>query len=112
MYFSSSLTVFIIANMDDSHGLIVNETAPLLSSKNRNPKPHPLPWLQISIVLFLQICEPITSQSIYPYINQVGRFKCHTWSQSHLVQLISELDITGGDERKVGYYAGLIVSIT
>lgn len=24
-------------------------------------------------------------------------------------QLISELDITGGDERKVGYYAGLIV---
>ena len=25
-------------------------------------------------------------------------------------QLISELDITGGDERKVGYYAGLIVS--
>ena len=25
-------------------------------------------------------------------------------------QLISELDITGGDEKKVGYYAGLIVS--
>ena len=25
-------------------------------------------------------------------------------------QLISELDITGGDERKVGYYAGMIVS--
>ena len=24
-------------------------------------------------------------------------------------QLISELDITGGDERKVGYYAGMIV---
>ena len=24
-------------------------------------------------------------------------------------QLISELDITGGDEKKVGYYAGLIV---
>jgi hypothetical protein len=28
------------------------------------------------------------------------------------VQLISELDITGGDERKVGYYAGLVVGIT
>ncbi len=25
-------------------------------------------------------------------------------------KLISELDITGGDERKVGYYAGMIVS--
>lgn len=24
-------------------------------------------------------------------------------------KLISELDITGGDEKKVGYYAGLIV---
>ncbi|KAF8875921.1 major facilitator superfamily domain-containing protein [Infundibulicybe gibba] len=35
------------------------------------------------------------SQSIYPYITQ----------------LISELDITGGDERKVGYYAGLIQSL-
>lgn len=26
------------------------------------------------------------------------------------VQLVSELDITGGDEKKVGYYAGMIVS--
>ena len=26
-------------------------------------------------------------------------------------QLVSELDITGGDERKVGYYAGLIESL-
>ena len=26
--------------------------------------------------------------------------------------MVSELDITGGDERKVGYYAGLIVSAT
>jgi MFS family permease len=25
-------------------------------------------------------------------------------------QLVSELDITGGDDRKVGYYAGMIVS--
>jgi len=26
------------------------------------------------------------------------------------MQLIRELDITGGDDRKIGYYAGLIVS--
>lgn len=32
-------------------------------------------------------------------------------SNSYALQLISELDITGGDERKVGYYAGLIVSV-
>ncbi|KAF8220945.1 MFS general substrate transporter [Tricholoma matsutake] len=62
---------------------------------SRHRKPNPLPWFQLSIILLLQICEPITSQSIYPYINQ----------------LISELDVTGGDERKVGYYAGLIESL-
>ncbi|KAJ7510515.1 major facilitator superfamily domain-containing protein [Mycena galericulata] len=57
------------------------------------PKPArtPLPKLQLSIILLIQICEPLASQSIYPYINQ----------------LVSELDITGGDEKKVGYYAGL-----
>jgi len=34
-------------------------------------KRTPLPKLQIGIVLLLQICEPICSQSIYPYINEV-----------------------------------------
>ncbi|KAH9481792.1 Major facilitator-type transporter psiT2 [Psilocybe cubensis] len=74
-----------------------NEETPLLrtgsASASSNNGRTPLPKLQIAIVLLLQICEPISSQSIYPYINA----------------LISELDITGGDERKVGYYAGLIV---
>ncbi|KAF7312032.1 Major facilitator superfamily multidrug-resistance DHA1 sub-family [Mycena indigotica] len=51
----------------------------------------PLQHAQLAIVMLVQICEPLTSQSIYPYINQ----------------LISELDITGGDEKKVGYYAGM-----
>lgn len=46
-------------------------------------------------MLLLQICEPVTSQSIFPYINQ----------------LVSELGVTGGDEGKVGYYAGMIESI-
>ncbi|KAJ3514656.1 hypothetical protein NLJ89_g2251 [Agrocybe chaxingu] len=75
----------------------VDEETPLLHDVRPRPSPKrtPLPKLQIAIVLLLQICEPITSQSIFPYINQ----------------LISELDITGGDERKVGYYAGLIESL-
>ena len=52
------------------------ETHPFLgldSPKNRLPKP--LPKLQLAIVLLLQVCEPITSQSIYPYINQ-ARLLC------------------------------------
>lgn len=48
-----------------------NSTSSLLSRK-RKKKPTPLPKLQLAIVLILQICEPIMSQSIYPYINQVS----------------------------------------
>ncbi|KAK7019729.1 hypothetical protein VNI00_017968 [Paramarasmius palmivorus] len=76
-----------------------NESSPLLQDQENARTKHktktPLPKLQIAIILLLQLCEPLTSQSIYPYINQ----------------LISELDITGGDEKKVGYYAGLIESL-
>ncbi|KAJ3573998.1 hypothetical protein NP233_g2071 [Leucocoprinus birnbaumii] len=77
---------------------VVDEETPLLSSpveSHKERQASPLPKLQIAIILLLQLCEPVTSQSIYPYINQ----------------LVSELDITGGDERKVGYYAGLIESL-
>ncbi|KAG6860740.1 hypothetical protein C0995_008004 [Termitomyces sp. Mi166 len=77
--------------LEDEERVVDEETA-LLTQSHERRKPTPLPWLQISIVLLLQVTEPITSMSIYPYINQ----------------LVSELDIIGGDERKVGYYAGLI----
>ncbi|KAJ6540829.1 major facilitator superfamily domain-containing protein [Mycena vulgaris] len=49
----------------------------------------PLPKRQLAILMLVQMCEPLASQSIYPYINQ----------------LVSELDITAGDEKKVGYYS-------
>lgn len=75
-----------------------SEETPLLpvspAGKTRTPR-TPLPKLQLSIIMLIQICEPLASQSIYPYINQ----------------LVRELDITGGDEKKVGYYAGLIESL-
>ncbi|KAF8875933.1 major facilitator superfamily domain-containing protein [Infundibulicybe gibba] len=79
--------------MNDNH--IINEETALLAPAKTQQNPTPLPKVQISIALLLQLCELIASLSIYPYINQ----------------LISELDITGGDERKVGYYAGLIQSL-
>lgn len=62
---------------------------------DRPQKRTPLPMGQIAILLLVQMAEPITSQSILPFINQ----------------LISELDITGGDERKIGYYAGFVESL-
>ncbi|KIL64431.1 hypothetical protein M378DRAFT_78319 [Amanita muscaria Koide BX008] len=72
----------------------VDEETPLLSkSSGKEVKRTPLPTLQISIVLLLLFCEPFASNSILPYINQ------------------AKLGITGGDKRKVGYYAGLIESL-
>ncbi|KAH9850280.1 MFS general substrate transporter [Lenzites betulinus] len=75
----------------------VDEETALLAPPERKPAkpPTPLPKLQIFILLLMQLAEPITSQCIYPFINQ----------------LVSELDITGGDEKKVGYYAGMIESL-
>ncbi|KAE9402515.1 MFS general substrate transporter [Gymnopus androsaceus JB14] len=81
--------------IDEETPLIANSNVNNDNKRKRQRTPTPLPKMQISILLLLQICEPITSQSIYPYINQ----------------LVSELDITNGDERSVGYYAGLIESL-
>ncbi|KAG6906073.1 hypothetical protein DXG01_016037 [Tephrocybe rancida] len=83
----------LLMHQDDEHS--ANERTALLAGSPRPRKPKPLPWFQVSIVLLIQICEPITSTSIYPYINQ----------------LVFEYGITDGDERKVGYYAGLIESL-
>jgi MFS family permease len=71
------------------------EEAPLLPDGHPHRKATPLPITQILVLLLLQLSEPITSISIRPYINQ----------------LVSELPVVGGDEKKVGYYAGLIVSL-
>ncbi|KAL4250680.1 MFS transporter superfamily protein [Pleurotus pulmonarius] len=54
-----------------------------------------LPWFQFSIVLFLQLAEPLTSSVIYPFVPQ----------------LVREIGITKGDEGKVGYYVGLLESL-
>ena len=56
-------------------------------------RPTPLPKFQIFIVLLIQFAEPITALVIYPFVNQFVR----------------ETGITNGDERKTGYYAGIIV---
>ncbi|KAG6373436.1 major facilitator superfamily domain-containing protein [Boletus reticuloceps] len=73
-----------------SHGSPDEET-PLLQGKTKTP----LPWSQINIVFIALFAEPISSAYIFPFINQ----------------LIGELGITGGDDRKIGYYAGLIESL-
>jgi len=74
---SRTLSGETLYDSDDS-----NENTPLLKNKTSKAfygdgtaiskvKKTPLPILQICIVMLLQLCEPVTSQSVYPYINQV-----------------------------------------
>ncbi|KAF9269399.1 member of major facilitator multidrug-resistance DHA1 sub-family [Marasmius fiardii PR-910] len=74
-----------------------DEETPLLQqqSQKSNFKRTPLPWFQFSLVLFLQLAEPLTSQVISPFTPQ----------------LIRDIGITHGDETKVGHYVGLLQSL-
>ncbi|KAJ7352349.1 member of major facilitator superfamily multidrug-resistance, DHA1 sub-family [Mycena albidolilacea] len=80
-----------------------DETQPLLAARNDRNDLHdldfkrktPLPLFQFSIVLFLQLAEPLTSNVIYPFAPQLMR----------------DIGITKGDETKVGYYVGIMQSI-
>ncbi|KAF5379711.1 hypothetical protein D9615_005711 [Tricholomella constricta] len=58
------------------------------------PKRTPLPKFQLFIVFLIQFAEPVTATVIYPFVNQFVR----------------DTGITRGDERKTGYYAGVIES--
>ncbi|KAJ7470767.1 major facilitator superfamily domain-containing protein [Mycena latifolia] len=58
-------------------------------------KRTPLPKFQVFILLFIQFAEPITALVIYPFI----------------MQLVRDTGITGGEETKTGYFAGIIESV-
>ncbi|CAE6442044.1 unnamed protein product [Rhizoctonia solani] len=55
----------------------------------------PLPMRQLSILLLMQLSEPIAYSVIYPFV----------------ARLVNETGITGGDGSKIGYYTGMIESI-
>ncbi|TFK50149.1 MFS general substrate transporter [Heliocybe sulcata] len=63
--------------------------------RRRRRKATPLPKVQIGILLLMQLAEPITSQCILPFINE----------------LIGSLPIVHGDKGKIGYYAGTVQSL-
>ncbi|KAG1733578.1 major facilitator superfamily domain-containing protein [Suillus paluster] len=73
----------------------VDEETPLLQSVQQKKARTPLPWRQFSIILFLQLAEPLTSQVISPFAPQ----------------LIRDIGITNGDETRVGHYVGLMHSL-
>ncbi|KAF7986457.1 hypothetical protein HWV62_31231 [Athelia sp. TMB] len=72
----------------------VPDTIVIPVQQPERPKPTPLPKLQLFIVFYIQLAEPIASTVIYPFVNQ----------------LVRATGVTGGDQRKTGYFAGLIES--
>ena len=59
-------------------------------------RPTPLPIYQLLIIYLTQIAEPLTATVIYPFVNQFVR----------------DTGVISGDERKTGYYAGVIVNLS
>ncbi|KAF8872620.1 major facilitator superfamily multidrug-resistance, DHA1 sub-family [Infundibulicybe gibba] len=59
------------------------------------PARTPLPKFQIFILNLIQFAEPVTATVIYPFVNRFVR----------------ETGITLGDEKKTGYFAGIIESV-
>lgn len=49
----------------------VDEETPLLQETQQKKKPSPIPWPQITLLLVLQLAEPLTSQVIYPFAPEV-----------------------------------------
>ena len=53
----------------------IDEQTPLMapdpSGEEKKERTTPLPKVQLATLMLLQLAEPITSQCIYPFINQV-----------------------------------------
>ncbi|KAH9036967.1 MFS general substrate transporter [Lactarius pseudohatsudake] len=75
----------------------VSEQTPLLSQVHADAptKRNRLPTFQLLIFLSIRLADDMTLASITPYINQ----------------MMYELPIVGGDQRRVGYYTGITASV-
>ncbi|KAF8636255.1 hypothetical protein AX16_011025 [Volvariella volvacea WC 439] len=82
-------------NEDDDDRSSIISAAAQDDSHCRTMTPTPLPKLQLFIIIFIQISEPVTSTVIYPFVND----------------LIRSLGVTNGDEKQTGYYVGIVESI-
>jgi hypothetical protein len=93
----------------------VDEETPLLQPEAQHKIKTPLPWRQFSIILFLQLTEPVTAQAIAPFAPQVNfEFVFYEFLTTHepyfFSQLIRDVGVTHGDESRVGYFVGIMVS--
>ncbi|KAG7094374.1 hypothetical protein E1B28_007975 [Marasmius oreades] len=100
VFFSYSVSRFYcVMSMSNDNELSISCFPEEDASPPPPPSPSvaatPLPKLQILFALLIQGVEPITAGVIYPFIPE----------------LIERTGVTGGDESKIGYYAGIIESL-
>ena len=91
-----------------------DEETPLLQAQKQKKGRTPLPWRQLSIIIFLQLSEPLAAQVIAPFAPQVCLVVyrlAHSHSYRLPFKLIRDIGITNGDETQVGYYVGLLVHL-
>jgi MFS family permease len=84
-----------------------DEETPFLAQEQR--RAH-VPWSQITLLLIIQLSEPLTSQIISPFAPEVcpqDYVYNMTWANG--IQFVRKAGITHGDETRVGYYVGLMV---
>ncbi|EJC99920.1 MFS general substrate transporter [Fomitiporia mediterranea MF3/22] len=82
---------------------VTDEETPLLrdqrtehdAKERTSDKETPIPWGQFSIALVLQLAEPMSSQVIFPFVPQ----------------LVRETGVTGGDDKKIGHFVGIMESV-
>jgi hypothetical protein len=92
-----------------------DEETPLLQRSEQPTTRTPLPWNQFWIILFLQISEPLSFQTLAPFIPQVSIFHLLGLESDYnrnLVKLIRDIGVTHGDESQVGHYVGILVSLS
>ena len=87
----------------------VDEETPLLQAQKQKTGRTPLPWRQFSIIMFLQLSEPLTAQVIAPFAPVYRLTPSHSYRLPF--KLIRDIGITNGDETQVGYYVGLLVRL-
>ncbi|KAG1725314.1 major facilitator superfamily domain-containing protein [Suillus lakei] len=78
----------MIARQDDEETPLLQQLEPPVLAKT------PLPWDQFWIILFLQLSDPFSSQTLAPFTPQ----------------LIRDIGVTHGDESQVGHYVGILQS--
>ncbi|RDB25878.1 Protein ZINC INDUCED FACILITATOR-LIKE 1 [Hypsizygus marmoreus] len=73
---------------------VAHQSDAIEDCENRQQERTPLPKFQLFIIFLIQFAEPITATVIAPFVNQFVR----------------DTGVIRGDERRTGYYAGIIGS--